>query len=121
MDYLYYIAAVLILGLACIVAIRHFTPNSKDASFLSDEAKRRAMPAAKFAISNRKQESQNAPVRPAAPAIARELQRTPMPWGWANHKAINRPDSEPAGLSAAMQSITDRLVREKDPGQQRLS
>lgn len=113
MDYLYYIAAVLILGVACIAAIRLFTANSKETPTLSEEAKRRAMPAAKFAAGNRKPERPSDTARPAAPIIARELQRTPTPWGWANHKTNNRPDAERTGLSAAMQSLTDRLVREK--------
>lgn len=111
MEYLLYILAVLIIGLMCIAAIRFFGRRSESPG---TDLKRRATPANRTAAGSRKADRQDAAARASASAtIAREMQRTPTPWGWANHKAFNRLDDQGSGLSAAMQSITDRLLREK--------
>jgi len=112
LDYLVYIVAVLIIGVLCIVAIHLYSRNSDSPP--SADQKRRAMRAPKFALGSRKRGQQRAAARPTIPTpIAAELQHTPIPWGWANHKAFNRSGEVSAGLSSAMRSLSDRLVREK--------
>jgi len=41
------------------------------------------------------------------------MRQVPIPWGWPNYKASNPQAGENAGISSAMLSLTDRLVREK--------
>ncbi|HLF30018.1 MAG TPA: hypothetical protein VI566_03200 [Xanthomonadales bacterium] len=115
LEYLYYIAAVILIGVVCVVCIRLFTRNSRALPTLNAEQKRRAMPAAKFAASSdRKNTRQRGKARTITPAIEREIQRTPTPWGWPNHQEFSATNAKDSGWTGAMHSFTDRLLRKKE-------
>ena len=85
MEYLYYLLAVLILGLVCMVSLRLAAQKSfKQKLSSGGKVNRLAQPS----------------TRPV-----------PTPWGWANHRERN--GTAQAGFSDAMQSVTNRLMREK--------
>ena len=114
MEYLYYIAAVLFMGLACFVAIHFLTKNNRVKTAIGEEQKRRAMPAAELAA-RKSRGNLGFRSKPASsnPIIQREVQRTRVPWGWPNHAGFNGSEQNRPGLSKSMRSLADRLVREK--------
>lgn len=115
MDYLYYILAVLIVGLLCIVFVLLFTRSShKQQILLSPAEKRRAMPAA--VMPGRKLPGKNhlnRKVQAQSSVLERELRPVPTPWGWPNHPAFNGDQTRQTGLTDVMISLTDHLVRQK--------
>ncbi|MEJ8568200.1 hypothetical protein [Elongatibacter sediminis] len=103
MDYLYYILAVLCVGLVCLCFIR-FAVRSQNAALL-DYHKRQSR-------DRRAAAGKNGRATPAARRVlARQTRQIRSPWGWPGHSQLK--NSPRRGLSSTLQSLTDQLIREK--------
>lgn len=116
-EYLYYVLAVLVLGLVCINVVR-FATRSKNPDLLKHYQQRQAasQKVAKGHTPMQPEPGQAGATQPAAmPAVkslrerhhAKTQHRTP--WGWPG--AV-RP-AAPQGVSETIRNFTDRLIREK--------
>jgi hypothetical protein len=114
-DYINYILAVLVIGLVCLAVIRLVSKRgSSDALARLQERQKALEVARKEAMKPRGKRGTRSKVPgravPSSPVLQREILHVRTPWGWPNHPGSS---SQSAGLSGAMQSLTDRLVREK--------
>lgn len=113
MDYIYYILAILVIGLVCTNAVRFVTRSQNPDLVLHYQARKKAARqlAADLATDKTDQISE-----PAFPPIKSLGQRhharlhNLTPWGWPG---ADRQSARRQGFSEAMRNFTDRLVREK--------
>jgi len=113
-DYLNYFLAVLVIGLVCFTTIRLVARRGHSYTLQRYKEKQKALAEAKKAALGKsgKRTKRTAKSKTAAPihrALHREIQHVRTPWGWPNGQTGNTS----TGLSGSMQSLTDRLVREK--------
>lgn len=112
MDYLYYIFAVLVMGLACVCAIR-FAMRGRDPDLVAYQ-RRHAATSRRTPLPAGARKTQHGRVnlhRNARPGfVPGRAARVSAPWGWPTRGAR----TERPLLSARLHEITTRLLREKE-------
>jgi len=113
-DYLNYIMAVLVIGLVCFTMIRLIARRGNSHSLQRYYENQKALALAKKAALRKsgkrtKRTAKEITAAPSRATLHREIQQVRTPWGWPNAQSGNTP----TGLTGSMQSLTDRLIREK--------
>lgn len=106
---MFYILAVLVIGLFCLLAIRfNFRVETNQ-------------PRSRFSFLRRLRSNDSVTSDPASirsgkdmkPALDRVLMHVRTPWGWPGHQEQNRVGESAEGMSPRLRSFSERLVREK--------
>ena len=102
-EYLFYILAILVIGLVCLLTIRF---NFKK----TDQVRRpNGKPMSKHQMDTDAEFS----LKDFKPALDRALMHVRTPWGWPRHEERNRLGGAPPDVSRSTKSYADRLLREK--------
>ncbi|MDZ4728828.1 MAG: hypothetical protein SH820_02675 [Xanthomonadales bacterium] len=111
MDYIYYILAILVIGLVCTNAVRFVTRSQNPDLVLHYQARKKAARQLAAGLASEKQDQQ-----PAFPPIKslRERHQEKLhhrtPWGWPG---AYKQNAQQQRVSESVRNFTDRLVREK--------
>ncbi len=105
-EYVYYILALLVIGLVCLLTIRLLTRRETNHAALQ-YAKRQEYLKSRQAAANKKSRGGQVAKHPS---VVRELQSLRSPWGWPGHAAKDRDQDE----SVSMKTFTQRLLKEKE-------
>lgn len=115
LEYLFYILAVLVIGLICLVTIRfNFKVETNQPPSRFPFLRRPRADAGNETTRGEAVPASAHSARATKPALDRALLHVRTPWGWPMHEERNRVGEPRRGLSARVQSFTDRLLREKD-------
>lgn len=114
MDYIYYILAILVMGLVCIAGVRFATRSQNPDLILQYQARKKAArPLAAGPVTDKEKPFKQANPPPAKSLRERHqekmLHRTP--WGWPG--ADRGSQQAQPGISDSVRNFTDRLIREK--------
>ncbi len=117
MDYLYYILAILVIGLVAITVVRLATRSQNPDLLIQYEARKAAAKAAALNHSAKKPGAKNGQVKnELAPEIKSLRQRhhekihQRTPWGWPG---AQQQYAQQQGLSDTVRNFTDRLIGDK--------
>ena len=119
MEYVNYIFALWVIGLLCLVLVRSRVKSRAVHSkhrYLTRLMQRQVTAAA----SRKRIHSAGSGKQSARPDLGhrlilkRELQKVPTPWGWSRHQELNGGGVVKPNFSAAMQSFTNRILRQKE-------
>jgi len=118
LDYLYYVLAILLIGLVAISAVRLATRSKNPDLLLQYQARKaaaRKMAALKFKAKNRQDKSLTHPEIKSLQQRDLGKARQPTPWGWPGSQ---QQHAQQQGISDALRNFTHRLVRDKQLIQQ---
>lgn len=117
MDYLYYILAILLVGLVCITGVRFVTRSQNPDLLLHYQARKKAARQLTKEAAGEKEGQPNQPVYPPVKSLGEHqeklLNRTP--WGWPGAGRGNQQAQR--GISDSLRNFSDRLIREKQLAQ----
>jgi len=113
LDYLYYILAVLIVGLVAFNIVRFATRSQNPDLLQQYESRKSALRKLATGRAGARKSDETGQQEPQVKSLRQRRQdgvpqRTP--WGWPGAQSTY---SQPQGISEAVRNLTDRLVREK--------
>jgi len=110
-DYLYYILAILVIGLVAILAVRIATRSHNPDLLMQYEARQKAV---RMLSSKKKKGIKNTSADHKVSAVdalgAKDI-HVRTPWGWPGSQ--RQVDPAPHRISETVRSFTDHLIREK--------
>jgi len=110
-DYIYYILAILVIGLVAILAVRIGTRSHNPDLLMQYEARQKAV---RMLASKKKKAIKNTPSDDKPSTVdslgARNI-HVRTPWGWPGSQ--RQADPAPHRISETVRSFTDHLIREK--------
>lgn len=111
MDYLYYVLAILVVGLVAIFSVRIATRSRNPDLLMQYEARQKAV---RKLSSKRNKGSKNSALNDSLSAVETLQDRTIQtrtPWGWPGSQ--RETNQAPLGITQTVRSFADHLVREK--------